>query len=183
MAAPQRVYGAVNHKQYVLKWIMATKRNSKRRSTARRRSYRPGKIPFVPSWEPRVIESAVTLVEGKGTPRKGKGELVHYWHIYHDAERVGRVSISWIQQSGAAPYASIDLAIAAASRGRGIGTIAYRKACAQSIYDEVFASIRKSNIASQIAAERAGFRPVEAGADRELRLVWSRVPEQAAEAG
>lgn len=46
------------------------------------------------------------------------------------------------------------------SQGKQIGRIAYRLAAEASKYDTIYAHMRKSNIASQQAAEKAGFTKI-----------------------
>jgi RimJ/RimL family protein N-acetyltransferase len=72
------------------------------------------------------------------------------------------------------PDASITVELNELSRGRGIGTIAFAKASELSGLKEIYATMRKSNIASQIAATRAGFKVLEDRPGKELILVWRR---------
>jgi RimJ/RimL family protein N-acetyltransferase len=97
-----------------------------------------------------------------------------YWHIFCNGKRAGRAFIV-VQDAGSPrPDASITIELNAASRGRGIGTVAFRKASELSGYTEVYASIAKGNIASRIAAERAGFTALPESPNRELVMVWRR---------
>lgn len=130
--------------------------------------------PFVPSPEPRVHEDQINLVEGKGSKKAGGMPGGHYWHIYLEATRVGRIYVNWVDISSIGPHASITIEINKTARGRGIGTIAYRKACHLTSYQEIFAHMRKSNTASKIAAERAGFIPIETRETQGLIMVWKR---------
>jgi RimJ/RimL family protein N-acetyltransferase len=129
------------------------------------------------SEKPKVSENEVILVEGKSSRKSHEGSTAYHWHIYLGNERVGRAIIHWVDLDSFAPHASITVELYIKNRGRGIGTIVFRRACELSQYNEVYASIRKSNIASRIAAERAGFKPVENWEGRELFMVWRRNPQ------
>ncbi len=118
------------------------------------------------------------LIEGKSA-KKIRGVFnEYYWHIYLGTVRVGRVLINRVEIGPFAPHASITVELNKASRGQGIGTIVFHRACELSRYNEVYASIRKGNIASRIAAERAGFKPVENWKGRELYMIWRRNTQQ-----
>lgn len=144
----------------------------------KRRPRRPVKRtpqkPFVPSAEPRASEAEVELVEGKGTPKHGGGPGGRYWHIQYQGERAGRAYINYHETEDKEPRPSITVELNQPTRGRGIGTIAFRRAAELSRYDEVYATVRKSNTASRVALERAGYRPVEGWEGAELYLVWKR---------
>jgi RimJ/RimL family protein N-acetyltransferase len=111
----------------------------------------------------------VNLIAGR-TVKIAGGERL-YWRILFMGRTAGHVSITCVRGSDGVD-ASIDVQLNQESRGRGIGTIAFRVACEMSGLDEVAASIRKSNIASRVAAERAGFRLLED--DSEILMVWRR---------
>jgi hypothetical protein len=131
-----------------------------RRSTARRAStddveLRPGKS-----------KTATTLPEGAARL---------FWHVFHKGSRAGRAFIVALNpESKDHPDASITVELNEASQGRGIGTIAFRRASELSGYIEVSASIKKSNIASKIAASRAGFEILEDEPGRALVMVWRK---------
>ncbi len=98
-----------------------------------------------------------------------------FWRIMHNGVQAGRVFIVAQRPSDVAdPDASITVELNQASRGRGIGTAAFRAASELSGYPKVYATMRKSNVASQIAATRAGFVPTEGEATNELVLVWHK---------
>jgi RimJ/RimL family protein N-acetyltransferase len=145
-----------------------------------RRTRRPAKKtapkkPFVPSSEPRATEADVELIEGKGsTHRTGGGLGGHFWHIRYRGESAGRAYINYHETEGGKPRPSVTVMLNERSRGRGIGTIAFRRASELSQYDEVYATVRKSNTASINALERAGFKPVKGWKGGELYLVWKR---------
>jgi len=147
---------------------MIKKPRRKRRRVAKKRKAKP----FVPSTEPRASEEDVELVEGKGGPGTGGGPRGHYWHIRYRQDRAGRVYINYHETESGELRPSIMVGLNEKSRGRGVGTIAFRRACELSQYDEVYASVRKSNIASRNALQRAGFKPVEGWEGTGLYLVW-----------
>lgn len=124
--------------------------------------------------ENKVSESDVTLVEGKGTKGHGGGEKKHYWHVYNKETRAGRVYINWIIPESGNPYASITVELNQNSRGKGIGTICFQKACELSSHDVVYAEMRKSNIASQKAAKKAGFKLAKKYKGSQIKMVWHR---------
>jgi len=114
----------------------------------------------------------VSLVPGRTTKVKGGKRL--YWHIYHLEKRSGHVSIDCCEKQGNVADASINVQLNQQSRSRGIGTVAFRRACELSGLPEVLASIRKSNVASRIAAKRAGFGALHDEPTGELLMIWKR---------
>lgn len=122
----------------------------------------------------KVDPKQVSLEKAKGSPERGGGPGGFYWHILLDDVRVGNVFINMIEHEILGKHPSIQIHINQNQRGRGIGKTAYRLACEQSSYDKVFAHMRKSNVASQKAAESAGFVKVENDKIKQLSLVWNR---------
>ena|ERR1700730_2173250 len=125
--------------------------------------------PFRRSKEPRARPDEVSLVEGRYMPKSFR----RYWHVSYNGRPAGRVFIV-VQNPDSEndPDASITVELNEASRGRGIGTLAFRKASELSGFKKVYATMRKSNIASRIAATRAGFEVLEDKPGKELVLVW-----------
>lgn len=122
------------------------------------------------SLEPRAGDADVELVPATSR-RRTFGAGRYYWHIYHGGKRAGQVCVV---QATADCHASITVELNLKSRGRGIGTIAFRRAAELSGYSTVYASLRKGNTASRIALERAGYHPQEERAGAELCMVWRR---------
>lgn len=119
--------------------------------------------------------SDVELIEGTGSKTHGGGKEGHYWHIYYKETRAGRVYINWIEdEDNELGHAAITIELNQNFRGRGIGSICFRKACELSQYDTVYAEMRKNNIASQKAATRAGFKLVNDYKGRQIKMVWMR---------
>lgn len=149
---------------------------SKKRVTPRRGSRRTQKKekPFVRFEGPRVKETDVELRPGKGSPKSGGGPGGFFWHVYSGGVKAGR---AWInchetEQGGTEP--SVTVMLNQQSHGRGIGTIAFRRAAELSPYDEVYATVAKKNTASRNALERAGFVTAEHQKSQELTMVWRR---------
>jgi RimJ/RimL family protein N-acetyltransferase len=156
---------------------MTAARGPQRRPKKSRRPAKrsPPKKPFVPSDEPRVSESEVEFLEGKGsTSRSGGGPGGCFWHIRLHGEPAGRAYINYYESGLGNPRPSVTVMLNQKSRGRGIGTVAFRKAAELSPYDEVYATVAKKNVPSRIALERAGFKPVKGRKGGELYLVWKR---------
>lgn len=97
------------------------------------------------------------IVSVPGTRGKGSGPGGEKWRIDVHSTRAGEVFINLIDEPPLGPHASIQIFLNVKSQGRGIGRVAYRKACEASQHDTVYAHMRKSNIASRRAAEEAGF--------------------------
>lgn len=113
-------------------------------------------------------------MEGRGSPGRGGGHDGKYWHVHVGEERVGHVYLNVIDAEPVGVHASIQIQLNAASRGRGIGRVAYRLASEQSGHDVVYAHMRKSNVASRRAAEHAGFEVVEDPKVSQLLMRWIR---------
>jgi hypothetical protein len=160
--------------------IMAMPRNNRKkprtakRHVSRRRhpSSAPKERPFVRSIAPRVFAQDVTLVAGK--TRNTRTDKRFYWHVFYGGQRAGHVAIACGESGDGCIDASIDVQLNQRSRGRGIGTVAFRRACELSGLREVLASIRKGNTASRLAAERAGFVELHNEPTGELLMIWKR---------
>lgn len=113
----------------------------------------------------------VVLHAAKGV--RGKGGF--YWHIMVHGKRAGKVFINWLEDDDLlGPHASIQIFLNKTAQGKGIGRIAYAKACIASSYDVIYAHMRKSNLASIIAAKHAGFVTVLVGETRQMVMQWHR---------
>jgi RimJ/RimL family protein N-acetyltransferase len=109
---------------------------------------------------PRVTDRDVELTRTKGTPERGGGAGGEAWRIMVQSKRAGIVFVNFINEPPIGPHASIQIFLNVASQGRHIGRFGYRLACRQSKYDQIYAHMRKSNVASRRAAEAAGFTDV-----------------------
>ena len=91
---------------------------------------------------------------------------------------MGYVYINVLDESPFGKHASIQIHINQTHRGRGIGSLAYGLACDRSGHDEVIATMRKSNMASQHAAAQAGFKVIEDMKIPQLAMRWTRSRHQ-----
>lgn len=124
-----------------------------------------------------VEPSDVRLKAGKGSAGRGGGANENYWHIYLDETRVGYVYINIVNKQPFGEHASIQIHINQKHRARGIGSVAYRLACEESDHSVVYAKMRKANVGSQKAAERAGFKAVENIEYLQTALCWHRTEQ------
>jgi RimJ/RimL family protein N-acetyltransferase len=133
---------------------MAKKKSPKRRPV--RRSSVDVNSPPRQRLDP-VDPSQVRLKPGKGSAGRGGAAGEFYWHIYVGETRVGYVYINLLNEDPFGKHASIQIHINKRHQARGIGSVAYKLACVESDLDEIYAKMRKANIGSRKAAERAGF--------------------------
>src|SRR5580698_5275256 len=126
--------------------------------------------------KPAVAPKDVHLVSMKGTPKRGGGPGGHAWRIDVDGKRAGVVFINFIDEPPIGPHASIQIYLNAPSQGRKIGRTAYRMACEASVYDVIYAHMRKSNISSWRAAQEAGFADAALAGVTQKVMVWHRAP-------
>lgn len=122
----------------------------------------------------KIQPQEVRLKAGKGSAGRGSGAGGQYWHIYLNDTRVGYVCICLIDKEPFGIHASIQIHINQKHRARGIGSIAYQLACHESDYDEIFATMRKSNVGSQRAAGKAGFREINDAGISQVAMKWTR---------
>ncbi|HEV2746370.1 MAG TPA: GNAT family protein [Allosphingosinicella sp.] len=150
----------------------------KRKAPARPRTpKRPTPKPKVAKPKPnleKVAPSDVDLVTTKGTPGKGSGPGGHSWVIMTGGERAGVIYINFIDEPPVGKHASIQIFLNQKSQGRGVGRVAYRLASEASQYDEVYAHMRKANVASRRAAEEAGYIDVSPPGFTQLIMKWER---------
>lgn len=160
---------------------MAAPRKSQRakRTTSRaRRTSSSAKMklrhPPMPKTKPRegerVQESDVELRRGRGSNAKGAMPGGSFWHIYHQDARAGSVFVNYDGESG---QASIQIFLNRKSQSRGIGRIAYQRACEECGHSEVYAFMKRNNIASLRAATAAGFREVPPHTGQ-VTMVWKK---------
>ncbi|HEX3651876.1 MAG TPA: GNAT family N-acetyltransferase [Rhizomicrobium sp.] len=147
-----------------------------RKSAKRRTPIRPTPKPKVVKIEGRepVPAEQIELIPIKGTEGKGGGPGGERWNIQAAGARAGVVYINVIDEAPIGRHASLQIYLNEASQGRRIGRIAYRKAAEASQHNEIYAHMRKSNIASRRAAEEAGFKDVTPPSVSQLILKWSR---------
>jgi RimJ/RimL family protein N-acetyltransferase len=151
-----------------------TKRGTSRSKVRRSRPTPKPKVQSIRTPENKVRESSVTLSEGKGSKMTGGSLGGHFWHIFCDGKKAGRVFINMIDEEPLGKHASIQIFLNKHAQGKGIGRIAYRMACEESEYDELYAHMRKSNEASKRAALAAAFEIVEDERINQLVMLWKR---------
>ncbi len=153
----------------------------KRTPTAsRRKPFRPTPKPKVvvpPKGGPKVDAGRVTLVAGHGGKGKGDGPGGEYWRVQIDGKRAGAVFVNLIDEQPLGPHASMQIFLNVKDQGKGIGRVAYRLAAEASRYDTIYLHMRKSNDASRIAAELAGFIDVSPAGAIQLTLKRDRAPK------
>jgi RimJ/RimL family protein N-acetyltransferase len=147
---------------------------------AKRRAAHP--TPKPPVRKPRGNAAAFTagqieLVRTKGTRDRGGGPGGEAWRIDADGKRAGVIFINRIDEPPIGPHASIQIYLNVPHQGRKIGRVAYRKASDASAYDTIYAHMRKSNVASRRAAEKAGFKDVTPPNESQL-LMMRRRPDK-----
>ena len=81
---------------------------------------------------PRATEIDVMLFQVLNTPTKGSGVGGCKWRIEVEGIRAGEVYINVINEPPLGIHASIQIYLNIKSQGRGIGRIAYLKACQSS---------------------------------------------------
>lgn len=127
----------------------------------RRKPTRPTPKPKVakpPKGGPKIDPSQVELVQRPGPKGKGDGAGGEYWDVMVDGARAGEVFVNVIDEPPLGQHASMQIFLNSPAQGRGIGRAAYRKAAEGSAHDLLYLHMRKSNHASRLAAEAAGFK-------------------------
>ena len=119
-------------------------------------------------------EAQVSLVNRPGRKAKGDGPEGEYWEIQLDGVRAGEVFVNVIDEPPVGRHASLQIYLIRTVQGRGIGRISYRLAADASRHTTIFLHMRKSNPASRIAAEAAGFVDVSPPGVTQLILKRSR---------
>ena len=124
---------------------------------------------------PLVSVEDVKLIPVSGTPGKGSDIGGEKWRIEVGGIRAGEVFINVIDEPPLGVHASIQIYLNIKSQGRGIGRVAYLKACQLSQHDTIFAHMRKSNAPSRRAAEVAGFVEATPPGYNQLIMKWQRL--------
>jgi len=123
--------------------------------------------------------TASALVDGLGSPeppvylRAGKAGpgRERFWHVYEGDRRAGGV---WLNaRTTPEARATLTIQLNQASRGRGIGRVAYRLAADATDEPEVWLHMRRGNVASRRAAQHAGFVVVDDPSDAQLVMRWT----------
>lgn len=147
------------------------------RKPARRRPTRPTPKPRAvkpPKGGPKVAAEQVALEPGAGSPEKGGGPDGEYWTVLLDGVRAGEVFVNVIDEAPIGRHASMQIFLNLSAQGKGVGRVAYRMAAEASRHPTIYLHMRKSNQASRLAAEAAGFRDATPAGERQLVLRWDR---------
>jgi len=151
--------------------IKIAQRRARRLSSDRRRRRRCRPPPTTKPREcERVSPIAVEMKRGSGSPKAGGMPGGFFWHIYHLGQHVGRVFVNYHAATG---RASIQIFLNRKSQSKGIGRIAYQRACEQCGYPRVYALMKRSNVASQKAANAAGFYEVPLSTSQ-VTMLWTK---------
>ncbi|MEN9604629.1 MAG: Acetyltransferase domain [Candidatus Parcubacteria bacterium] len=78
-----------------------------------------------------------------------------YWHIYYAKVRVGKI---YTEKRGESDDLWINMFINQALQGKGIGSAALNQVSVRLADKPLFAEIKKTNIASQKAFRKVGFK-------------------------
>jgi RimJ/RimL family protein N-acetyltransferase len=119
-------------------------------------------------------EREVELVRGKGSKNTGGGPGGFFWKIMYNGKSAGKVFINWIDIEPIGKHASIQIFLNKGSQGKHIGRIAYERACDLSEYREVYAHMRKTNLASYKSAIAAGFKERKIAGISQRLMRWVR---------
>lgn len=146
----------------------------KKKVAAKRRSpSRPTPKPKVtkpPKGGPKIEPDLVQLVRRPGYKSKGDGPGGEYWDVMGPDGRAGEVFVNVIDEAPLGRHASMQIFLNQNQQGRGIGRVAYRLAAEASQHDPLYLHMRKSNHASRLAAEAAGFADVSTADIKQLIL-------------
>lgn len=110
-----------------------------------------------PKGGPKIDAAKVSLQRKPGPKDKGNGPGGEYWDVIVDGVRAGEVFVNVIDEPPLGSHASMQIFLNVTDQGKGVGRIAYRVAAEASQHDLLYLHMRKSNLASRLAAEAAGF--------------------------
>lgn len=137
---------------------------AKKTRAKRRKPTRPTPKPKIakpPKGGPKIDPSKVELVQRPGPKDKGDGAGGEYWDVRVDDARAGEVFVNMIDEPPLGKHASMQIFLNVSNQGKGVGRAAYLKAAEASSHDPLYLHMRKSNHASRLAAEAAGFRDAD----------------------
>ncbi len=129
----------------------------------RRKPTRPTPKPKVVKPQkggPKIEPDKVELVQKPGPKGKGDGPGGEFWDVLVEGVRAGELFVNVIDEPPLGIHASMQIFLNQADQGKGVGRIAYRKAAESSQHEPLYLHMRKSNLASKLAAEAAGFQVV-----------------------
>ena len=126
-----------------------------------------------PKGGPKIDPDKVELIQRPGPTDKGDGPGGEYWDVMVQGDRAGEVFVNIIDEPPLGKHASMQIFLNLPDQGKGVGRAAYRKAAEASAHDRLYLHMRKSNHASRLAAEAAGFK--DAALPGVAQLILTRV--------
>lgn len=154
-----------------------TKLPAKSLASKRRKPVRPTPKPKVTKplkGGPKIEPGEVELMQKPGPKGKGDGHGGEFWEVVVNGERAGEVFVNVIDEPPIGIHASMQIFLNQADQGKGVGRVAYRMAAEASRHDPIYLHMRKSNLASKLAAEAAGFQDAAVPGVSQLLLKRSR---------
>lgn len=115
------------------------------------------KVVKPPKGGPKIDPAEVRLIEKPGPKDKGDGPGGEYWDVTVAGQRAGEVFVNVIDEPPLGRHASLQIFLNVDQQGKGVGRVAYQMAAEASRHDRIYLHMRKSNLASKLAAEAAGF--------------------------
>jgi hypothetical protein len=152
-----------------------SKSPAKKGAAKRRKPTRPTPKPKLlkpPKGGPKVGPDKVRLVPKNGHKDKGDGPGGEYWDVTVEGVRAGEVFVNVINEAPLGLHASLQIFLNQDQQGKGVGRVAYQMAAEASQHDPLYLHMRKSNLASKLAAEAAGF--VDASPKGVTQLILKR---------
>lgn len=119
------------------------------------------------------MEHYILLVEKKGINGCNGGVHGQYWHIYNFDTKIGIAYIKPVLSEGVL-CGSISIELNKSCQGKGLGTACLKKVCESSYFNVIYATTRKSNLAFQKIAFKAGFIRVENNTNRQMLLRFEK---------
>lgn len=126
---------------------------------------------------PKIDPARVALIRRPGPKEKGDGAGGEYWDVIVDGVRAGEVFVNVIDELPIGKHASMQIFLNRPDQGKGVGRAAYLKAAEASSHDPLYLHMRKSNHASRLAAEAAGFKDVAISGVAQLVLKRTKASE------
>jgi len=151
--------------------VIVNKSNKDKGHQSKKKCRYPAPKPTRKRIGDRVNEDDIVLKIGTGSLKSGGMPGGFFWHIYYKDEKAGKIYINYDISSN---RAEIQIFINQKSQGKGIGRVAYKRACELSQYSEIYATMRKSNTASLKAAFAAGFRAIPSDSNQ-VQMLWSKL--------
>lgn len=152
---------------------------SNKATPKRRKPARPTPKPKLvkpPKGGAKIEANKVQLVPKAGPKGKGDGPGGEYWDVTVQGKRAGEVFVNLIDEAPLGVHASLQIFLNQDQQGKGVGRVAYQKAAEASRHALLYLHMRKSNHASRLAAEAAGF--VDASPKGITQLILKRAKSE-----